>query len=351
MIYKREEHILNKKKLIALTLGVIMSVGIFAGCGKKEEEAQKKDLKLTIYSGLMEDHMIKAVAEFEKETGVKTEAVRMSSGEILGRIRAEKENPKASIWFGGPADGFVQAGEEGLLGKYVSPNSKDMEDKYKDKDGIWTGIYVGYLGFVSNEKLLKEKGAEVPKSWEDLLKPEFKGQVSISNPGSSGTAYTALATVIQLMGEEKGLEYMKNLNGQIKSYEKSGTAPARMAGQGEVMVGVSFLHDGIKYREEGMKDLVMSAPIEGTGYEIGAVGMINNAPDEEAAKMFIDWCLTKEAQELGQSVGSYQFLTNPNAEPPKQVEELKDTKLIDYDLEWAGKNRSAVVEKWSKAIK
>ncbi|WP_343216373.1 ABC transporter substrate-binding protein [Clostridium simiarum] len=342
---------MNKKRLIALTLGVIMSVGVFAGCGKKQGDSKKKDLKLTIYSGLMEDHMIKAMSEFEKETGVKTEAVRMSSGEILGRIRAEKENPKASIWFGGPADGFVQADEEGLLEKYASPNAKDIPDKYKDKDGAWTGIYVGYLGFVSNGKLLKEKGAEVPKSWDDLLKPEFKGQISISNPGSSGTAYTALATVIQLMGEEKGLEYMKQLNSQVKSYEKSGTAPARMAGQGEVMVGVSFLHDGIKYREEGMKDLVMSTPIEGTGYEIGAVGMIKGAPDAEAAKMFIDWCLTKKAQELGQSVGSYQFLTNPSAQPPKQVEELKDTKLIDYNLDWAGKNRSAVVEKWSKAIK
>lgn len=343
---------MNKKRLLALTLGVIMSVGIFAGCGKKDDsKAEKKDLKLTIYCGLMEDHMVKAVNDFQKETGVKAEAVRMSSGEILGRIRAEKANPKASIWFGGPADGFIQADEEGLLEKYVSPNAKDIGDKYKDKNGSWSGIYVGYLGFVSNQKLLKEKGVEAPKSWEDLLKPEFKGQISMANPGSSGTAYTALATIVQIMGEEKGLEYMKKLNGQIKSYEKSGTAPARMAGQGEVMVGVSFLHDGIKYREEGMKDLVMTAPSEGTGYETGAVGIIKGGPDQEAAKKFVDWCLTKKAQELGQTVGSYQFLTNKDAQAPKLAEELKDTKLINYDLDWAGKNRSALVEKWSKAIK
>ena len=347
----KEGKIMNKKRLLALTLGAMMSVTLLAGCGKKEAASEKKDLKLTIYCGLMEDHMVKAVKEFEKDTGVKTEAVRMSSGEILGRIRAEKENPKASIWFGGPADGLVQGAEEGLLEKYVSPNAKDLADKYKDKEGYWSGIYVGYLGFASNQKLLKEKGVEAPKTWDDLLKPEFKGQVSMANPGSSGTAYTALATVVQLMGEEKGLDYMKKLHKQIKTYEKSGTAPARLAGQGEVMVGISFLHDGIKYREEGMKDLIMTAPVEGTGYEIGAVGIIKGGPDQEAAKKFVDWCLTKKAQELGQTVGSYQFLTHKDAQPPKLAEELKSTKLIEYNLDWAGKNRSALVEKWNKAIK
>lgn len=341
-----------KKRLLALTLSVFMAGTVLAGCGTKEEAgADTKGLKLTIYSGLMEDHMVKAVAEFEKETGIKTEAVRMSSGEILTRIKAEKENPKASVWFGGPADGFIQAAQDGVIEPYVSPNAKDIPNKFKDKDGYWTGIYVGYLGFVANEKLLKEKGAQIPTSWEDLLKPEFKGQVSMANPGSSGTAYTTLATVVQLMGEEKGLEYMKKLNGQIRTYQKSGTAPARIAGQGEAMIGITFLHDAIKYREEGMKDIVLSTPKEGTGYEIGAVAMIKGAPDKEAAQKFIDWCLTKKAQELGQTVGSYQFLTHPDAQTPKQASEIKDTKLIDYDLDWAGKNKSALIEKWNNAVK
>lgn len=343
---------MKKKRLIALTLTSLMVAGIFMGCGSKDATSEKnEDLKLTIYCGLMEDHMVKAVDEFKKETGIKAEAVRMSSGEILGRLRAEKDNPKASVWFGGPADAFVQAKEEGLLENYISDNSKDIVDKYKDKDGAWTGIYVGYLGFVSNKKLLSEKGIEAPKSWEDLLKPEFKGQVSIANPGSSGTSYTALATMIQLKGEEQGLKYMKDLNKNVKSYEKSGTAPARLAGQGEVMVGVSYLHDGIKYREEGMKDLVLTAPSEGTGYEIGATAVMKNGPDQKAAKMFVDFCLSKKGQEIGQTVGSYQFLTNQNAKAPALSDEIKDTKLIEYNLDWAGKSRNELVEKWNKAIK
>lgn len=294
--------------------------------------------------------MIKAVDEFQKETGIKVDAVRMSSGEILGRISAEKENPKASVWFGGPADGFIQAKEMGLLEEYVSPNAGEIADGFKDSEGYWTGIYIGYLGFASNEVLLKERGIEAPNSWEDLLKPEFKGQIVTANPGSSGTAYTTLATMVQLLGEEEGLEYMRKLDDQIKTYTKSGTAPGRMAGQGEAIVGLTFLHDAIKYQEEGMKDIVISAPAEGTGYEIGAVGLIKGGPDQDEAKEFIDWVLTKEAQELGQTVGSYQFLTNPKASNPEQAKILEDTKLIDYNFKWAGENRSALVEKWNQRV-
>ena len=124
-----------------------------------------------------------------------------------------------------------------------------------------------------------------------------------------------------------------------------------MAGQGEAIVGLSFLHDAIKYREEGMKDLVLTAPAEGTGYEVGAVSLIKGGPDQDAAKKFIDWALTAKAQEIGQTVGSYQFLTNPDAKPPKQAAEIKDTKLIKYNFEWAGAHRNELVEKWNKAIK
>ena len=337
-----------KKRFFLVALTCVVALGLL-GCGGEKKEAAKTSKEVTIYCGLLEDFMIKGVKEFEKETGIKVNAVRMSSGEIVGRLKAEKNNPKASVWWGGPADGFIQAANDGLLEKYVPAGAKEMPDKYKDKDGYWTGIYVGYLGFASNKKLLDERGIAAPTSWQDLLKPEFKGQVITANPGSSGTAYTMLATIVQLMGEEKGLQYMIALDGQIKNYQKSGTAPARMAGQGETIVGITFLHDAIKYRDEGMKDLILTAPSEGTGYEIGAVGLVKGGPDAEAAKKFIDWAVSKKAQELGQTAGSYQFLTNPNAQTPPQALELKNTKLINYDLAWAGNNKAALVEKWSKA--
>lgn len=342
-----------KRKLrtvCALSLAGLLLFSL-SGCGSEKKESLKPGTqKLTVYWGALEDFMAADVAAFEKETGIKVTAVRMSSGETLQRLKAEKDAPKASVWFGGPADGQIQAKTDGLLEKYVSPNAKKIPERFKDADGFWTGVYVGYLGFASNEKLLKEKNLEPPKSWSDLLKPEYQGQIMMPNPKSSGTGYTLLASMVQLRGEEDALDYMKKLDKQIKTYQKSGSAPAKLAGQGECLIGISFLHDAIKFRESGMKDLVLTFPTEGTGYEVGAVSLIKGGPDQEAAKRFIDWCLTAKAQEIGQTVGSYQFLTHPDAKPPKQADELKSAKLIKYNFLWAGRHRDEVVDKWDKAI-
>ncbi|MCS5422770.1 MULTISPECIES: ABC transporter substrate-binding protein [Psychrilyobacter] len=332
------------KKILLLLTVLLFTIS----CGKKETgDSEKKDQTLTFYAGLQEDHAAMVAKEFEKETGIKTNFVRMSSGEVLARLKAEKNNMSASVWYGGPVDAFVAAKEADLIEPYISPEAANIKDGLKDTEGYWTGIYVGYLGFVGNQKMLDEKGLKMPASWADLLKPEYKGEIVVAHPGSSGTAYTMLATLVQLMGEDEAMEYLKKFNGQVRQYTKSGTAPGRMAGQGETTIGITFLHDAIKYKKEGYKDIVISAPSEGTGYEIGGVALLKNGPDQEAAKKFIDWVLTKKVQEMGKTVGSFQFLTNKDAMPPAEADPIKDTKLIKYDFDWAGKNRIRLVERFS----
>ncbi|GAA0180011.1 ABC transporter substrate-binding protein [Clostridium sediminicola] len=343
-----------KKAVSILMILLVSFTTILTGCGSKnaaEGTEKKKDLKLTVYAGLMEDHAMLTMKEFEKATGVKTEMVRMSGGEIFARAKAEKDNPSASVWYGGGVDTFIAANNEGLLEKYKSPEADKIPDTFKDSEGAWTGIYSGYLGIEGNKKWLEENGLELPQTWDDLLKPEFKGNIVVAHPGSSSTAYTFLATILQLKGEEEGFKYLQKFNEQVRQYTKSGSAPGRMVGMGEAPIALGFLHDAIKYQQEGYKDLIITAPKEGTGYEIGAVAIIKGGPDQEAAKMFVDWCLTKEAQELGKTVGSFQFLTNPEAIPPEEAIKLKDTKLIDYDFEWAGDNRNKFLEKFMELTK
>lgn len=363
------------KRLLAILLSTFLVLGMFAGCGQdkapgnepsteeketdatntdtsssEEKETDNSDLKLTIYVAVLEDYMIEMVEQFTADTGIQAEAVKMGAGEILSRVRAEKENPKASVWFGGGADSFIQANEEGLLEAYVSPTAEAIDAKYKDADGAWTGIYTNVLGFASNKKLLEERGIEAPTSWEDLLKPEFQGQISMASPASSGTSYLALSAIVQLQGEEEGLKYMAELDKNVKTYEKSGSAPARLVGQGEVMVSITYLKDAIAYREEGFTDIVMTTPSEGTGYEIGAVAILKDAPDMDAAKIFVDWALTAKAQEIGPATGTYQNLTHPEAKQPEQLDEISDVVLMEYDLEWSGKNRNDLIEKWNQAV-
>jgi iron(III) transport system substrate-binding protein len=211
------------------------------------------------------------------------------------------------------------------------------------------GVYVGSLGFATNTDWLKaHPGVEAPKSWDDLLKPEFKGQVMVAHPSSSGTSYTALATILQIRGEEKGWEYIKQYAGQMAQYTKSGAAPAKFVGQGEAAVAIVFSHDTVNEIENNKMPLVLTFPEEGTGYEIGGMGLIKGAKHMQAAKLWFDWALTAEAQALGPKYAAYQAPTVKGV--ALSHPELLQVTLIKYDFVWAGEHKKGFVEKFTNEI-
>ena len=290
-------------------------------------------------------------AEFEKaHPDITVNFVRMSSGESLTRLRNEKDNPQFDIWWGGPIDSFIAAGQEGLLEAYDSPNMANIKnpDLMLDPDHQWAGVYVGSLGFATNKNWLEEHpGVEPPRSWDDLLKPEFKGQLMVAHPSSSGTSYTALCTILQVKGEDEGWKFLKDYAGQVLQFTKSGSAPGRFVGQGEAAVGVVFSHDIVKNIEDGMP-LVLTFPEEGTGYEIGGMGIIKGAAHPDAARKWFDWALEPSTQELGPKYGAYQAPTVNGAEP--FMPELLEVNLIDYDFDWCGTHKKEFVDKFTNEI-
>ena len=333
------------KKYVSIILSTILIIAVLIGCTSVNEPKM-----LHVYAGLYEDHAIKAIEAFEKETGIKVKYVRLSAGEILHRLQREKDGPRASIWFGGPVDTFIQAKQEGLLAPYLSQNRQQIDDIYKDEEGYWTGIYAGPLAIVSNRLWLQQNGLSVPKSWEELLQSELKWMIAMPNPNTSGTGYTILATLIQLYGEEAAFEYLSKLHGQIGWYTTSGSTSGRLVGMGDMGVAILFAHDAVKFFKEGFNQIVISFPKEGTGYEIGAVAMIHNGPEKEEAERFIDWVLTKQAQELGKQVGNYHLLTNREALSPAEAFPLSELNVVNYDHEWAGVNRQKILKRWNSEI-
>ena len=289
--------------------------------------------------------------EFEAKYGITVNYVRMSSGEALARIQAEKDSPTFDIWWGGPIDSFVAAKEEGLLEQYNSPNMANIRDpeKMKDVDNYWAGIYVGTLGFGTNSDwLAAHPGVEAPTSWDDLLKPEFKGQIMVAHPSTSGTSYTAIATVLQIRGEEAGWEYIKQYAAQMAQFTKSGAAPAKFVGQGEAAVSIVFSHDIVNEIENNKLPLKLTFPEEGTGYEIGGMGIIKGAKHLQAAKLWFDWALTPETQALGPKYNAYQAPTVKGVELSHP--ELMEVNLINYDFIWAGQHKKEFVEKFTNEI-
>jgi Bacterial extracellular solute-binding protein len=153
------------------------------------------------------------------------------------------------VWWGGTGDPHLQAPEEQLTEVYRSPNLDQLHDwarKQAEQSGCRTvGIYAGALGFGYNTELLSRKKLATPACWADLVKAEYRGEIQIANPNSSGTAYTAVATVVQIMGEEKAFEFLKQLHRNVNQYPRSGTAPIKAVGRGETGVSISFMHDRI----------------------------------------------------------------------------------------------------------
>jgi iron(III) transport system substrate-binding protein len=329
---------------------------VFSACGN----ASAPNNKLMVLCALQEDSCQAITRAFHEKTNIEISYVRMSSGEIPPRLGARKDNPEFDTAIGGTTDTIVRARNEGLLEPYLSPNAAVIPAQYKDPGSYWSGVYWGVLGFCSNQQILNELGVPVPQSWEDLLDPRLKTQVAMSHPATSGTGYTAIWTLITLnddvdgdlnenLGESAGISYLRKLNNNILQYPRTGSASGQMVGWGEVAVGIIFAHDCLKLKEAGMKDLVVSFPKEGTGYEIGGVAVVKGARNIEAAKQFVDWMLTVEAQEISVAYGR-QYPTNPNVKADLPAWPPPGKPLVDYDFEKAAAYRDAIVKIFLETI-
>jgi iron(III) transport system substrate-binding protein len=270
-----------------------------------------------------------AVDAFTAQTGVDASFVRLSAGEGLARIRAEAGDPSFDVWFGGPSFFPVAAAANGLIEPYVSPNAAVIPAEFKDSSGIWTGVYQGVIGFCSNREVLAELGADVPSSWDDLLDPVFVRNIAIADQRTSGTAVTAAAALVALLGSENAaLDYFRQLDPNVLQYTRSGSAPGRMAASGEIATAVIFAHDCVSIGLETGVDLAVTFPSEGTGFEIGQVSILAGAAHPDAARMFVDWSLTAGAQELAATARAFQNPTHPDAAVPAESVELASVLIV-----------------------
>jgi iron(III) transport system substrate-binding protein len=220
---------------------------------------------------------------------------------------------------------------------------------------------------------LEELGLEPPTSWDDLLDPALEANVAVAHPATSGTSFTAFWTIVTLKAdameeEEEGtgydedgapteaaidaaFEYFAELNNNILQYTRSGSAPGRMAGGGEVAVAIIFSHDCVALQVEGFEDiLTVTFAEEGTGFEIAGMGIIANGPEPENARTWYDWALTAETQAIGATANAFQIPTNPETPLPELAVNLEDVNLVDYNFDAAGANRIAITERFDAEI-
>lgn len=291
--------------------------------------------------------------EFPKATGIAVDIVRMSAGESLTRLRAEQQNPTFDVWFGGTGDPHIVANEDGVTEFYRPTAWNDLRPELREAvGGKYIPLYAGILGWALNERLLKEKGLPVPRKWQDLGDSKYRGLVTTSNPNTSGTAYTMIATLVQIYGEQEALNLLKRVHRNVTEYTRSGGAPGQLVGRGEAAVGVTFIHDAVDQVLKGFP-ITYNAPSDGTGYEIGGLSLVRGAQNRANGIRFIEWALTPEAQRLaGERGQSYQIPSNVKTPVPKIAPRFEDFKVIKYDFLKYGSAavRDRLVKRWTTEI-
>ena len=316
--------------------------------------AAQAEGELVVYGSCEEEYLAAACANFESLYGIKTTYQRLSTGEVQAKIEEENGNPSADVWFGGTTDPYNVVAAEGLLEAYDAQNASHLlSDMYRNADGYWYGIYKGILGFMVNTDELTRLGLEAPQDWQDLLKPEYKGLIWLSNYNTAGTAKLVINTMIQKYGHDEGIQYLVDLDKNIQVYTKSGSGPSKNVGTGECVIGIGFLHDGItQIVDNGYDNIALIIPSSGTSFEIGATAIFKGAAHPNAAKLWVEYALSPDCVNLAKDNGSYQFLVIDNAEQPTQAAEfgLDPNNVMDYDFDDATKNIKTYIEEVMNAI-
>ncbi|OCA92954.1 putative 2-aminoethylphosphonate ABC transporter substrate-binding protein [Pseudobacillus wudalianchiensis] len=327
-----------------------------AGCSGKEEKAAAKDgeenLKgeLTVYTAI-EDELIPVYLDSfeEKYPNVDINIVRDSTGVITAKLLAEGENTPADVIWGTAASSLLELEKKGMLAGYSPKGVERVQPLFKDSNQPekWVGNTAFMTGIAVNKEELKKKNLPMPKSYRDLVKPEYKGTIVMPHPASSGTGFLTVSAWLQMMGEDKGWNYMKQLHENVATYTHSGSKPAKLASAGEYPIGISMVYSAVKEKQKG-SPIEVILPEEGLGWEVEANALVKKDENSEVAKAFLDWAISDEAMKEYFEANGFAAVENTFKAPEGFPADVASQLFDQNDLKWASENREAILEKWEK---
>ncbi|MDO8876398.1 MAG: putative 2-aminoethylphosphonate ABC transporter substrate-binding protein [Pseudolabrys sp.] len=326
--------------MISRGFGIAL-VALFATTASAQE--------LTVYTALEADQVKAYQTAFEKANPtVKIRWVRDSTGVVTAKLLAEKSNPQADVVFGLAATSLMLLDKEGMLQAYAPAGVDKIKPSMRDPANPpkWVGMDIWASALCFNTVEAGKKKIAAPNSWADLLKPEYKGQVAMPNPASSGTGYLMVSGWLQMMGEEKGWKYMDGLHQNVAAYSHSGSKPCRQAAAGEYAVGLSFEYRANKTKKDGAP-IEAILPSEGLGWDMEAAAIMATTKHADAAKKLLDWSVTPEANAL--YAQNFAIVALPGVQEKLthisgDVEKL----LAKNDFVWAAANRERILGEWIK---
>jgi iron(III) transport system substrate-binding protein len=312
----------------------------FASCGGEESP------KVVVYCALDRNFSEPLLKEFEERTGIQVEAeYDMEATKTVGLVRKIKEtmnHPRGDVFWNNEIVNTLKLKNLGALQSYVSPNSADIPKKFKDPDGYWTGFAARARVFIINTQLAKDRD-HWPKSYMDLVDPEWTGQGGIAKP-LTGTTATHGAILFQILGEEQAKAFFKKICDTDVNLTSGNAHLMRLVRKGDFTFGFTDTDDFNVARVDSANYPVASIyPDQGEG-QVGTlvlpntVAMIKNCPHPDEAKKLIDFILSPEVEERLAFSDSAQIPLHPGVKKPDHVKVPgQDFRAMEVDFEEAAK--------------
>lgn len=342
------DYLRYEKKGWKLAAAGMIALALLAagGCGTRPaatagDYAVEEEQKLIVYTSHKEEVYGPIIKEFEERTGIWVEVQDGGTTELLEAIRREAGQGTCDVMFGGGVESY-EAYQE-CFEPYVCGQNELLDDEYQSLDGRWTPFTELPIVFIYNNKLVDEK--EAPEGWAEFLTGRWKGKIAFADPRKSGSSYTAVATMAQVLEMDVRpmlKDFVAALDGNIS------------AGSGEVVdeVSAGIRLVGITLEETARKrialgaDIAMVYPSEGTSAVPDGCAMVRGAPHRENAGLFIDFTVSDDVQRLAED----QFCRRSVRKDIRKENIGGSMKIVDYDVEWAGRNQDEILGIWAELV-
>ena len=294
-------------------------------------------------------------ALYEETTGVRVPPDMKGSSAAMAALEAERGNPQADCAYYSGAIGY-EAARRGLHQPYRPTGWEEITDGLKDPDGLWWTVHTATIAILVNTAALEDAGAPVPRSWEDLLRPEYEGLVAYDDPTWGGTAYTFVYGLNHLLGGgrddfEPGLSYLEELDANVHSYPRESIYNDVL--RGEVPIWINADGNGYKMRHVDGGPVEVVIPEEGTVSMPLVMGLVAGAPHARSAKRYLDWLLTEPAQ--SEFARAYFRPVIPGAMPEEIEAQFlpadEYARVVHLDLGAMADSSDALKRAWQERIR
>lgn len=325
------------KKLSALLAGLVVLT------------ASANAAELNAYTIMPEKYASQIFAQFTKDTGIKVNFLRFSTGEALARLTAEKGNPQVDVLLGGPADMYAAGVTEGILEAYRPANSDAISSAYRDPNNYWTGIGLIPLCFLTNTKFLEKNKMQAPTKWADLLDPRYKNNLQMADARTSGTATERIYSLVKVMGEDEAFKFQKAMNTNVQMYTKSGAGGAMPIATGQCASGIFYIVDALDIQQQGYP-VTITYPEDGVSFGIEATGVVKGGKNNAEAKKFVDWATSKKFAEFIVANKINYVPTRNDVKTSNPILDLTKIKTISVDVTWKGEKRKEFTQRWINEV-